>query len=473
MDQNNKKYVLLSCAVILLIACICMGVIVISGVGISSIFPLFKSGQATLPPTSTTARIHEETEVEEIQVEKTPTEESGMSEELLEAMDRIEWQVSQVRGLQSTGPVERALITTEELEEIVTTDFFSEYTEEDARQDVLILSAIGLLPEGFNLKQLYTDLYSEQIAGFYDSELKEMYVVQGTEFGGYEKYVYAHEYTHVLQDQVYGLDEGLGLNNEACEADSERCAAVTALTEGDAMLTQMIWFFTYASEQDYEELMQAVEGIESPILDSAPAYISADLQFPYDYGYSFVEMLYNEGDYNAVEAAYEDVPVSTEQILHPERYPDDKPVQVALPDLTERLGEEWALYDQNVMGEWFIYLILNKAYDKAYQLPEDIAEDAAEGWGGDAYAFYLNEETDQVVFVMDVVWETLQDADEFADTFIDYAGLRWETADSTVQGYSTWSGANGTVILMQEGDRTLWVMAPEAEMVESILTALQ
>ena len=43
-------------------------------------------------------------------------------------------------------------------------------------------------------------------------------------FGGYEKLTYAHEYTHVLQDQVYGFDDKLDMSEEACQADSEKCA---------------------------------------------------------------------------------------------------------------------------------------------------------------------------------------------------------------------------------------------------------
>jgi hypothetical protein len=388
-------------------------------------------------------------------------------------MSKIESQVIGIRGLQPTDPVERDLITAEKLEEIVTTDFFSEYTDEDARKDVLILSALGLLPEEFELKQFYNDLYSEQIAGFYDSEEKEMYVVQGTGFGGYEKMTYAHEYTHVLQDQIYGLEEGLGLDEESCEADSERCAAVTALIEGDATLTELLWFRSYATEQDYEDYNKAFEDFESPVFDSAPPYMAADLYFPYEYGYIFVQLLYNDGGFDAVDAAYQDVPLSTEQILHPEKYPDDKPLTVKLPDLTEVLGEGWTLYDENVMGEWYTYLILNKAYEKAYRLSESIAEEAAAGWGGDAYAFYLNDATDEVVFVMDAVWDTMDDAGEFADAFVDYADLRWEFNPSGMDGYSTWSGENGTIVLLHESDRTLWVLAPDYETAESLLTELQ
>ena len=38
------------------------------------------------------------------------------------------------------------------------------------------------MPPDFDLKQWYTDLYSEQIAGYYDDEIKTMFVVQETGF---------------------------------------------------------------------------------------------------------------------------------------------------------------------------------------------------------------------------------------------------------------------------------------------------
>jgi hypothetical protein len=76
---------------------------------------------------------------------------------------------------------------------------------------VLILSLLGLLPPDFDLKNFYNQLYSEQIAGFYDSETGEIYVVKGETFGISEKMTYAHEFTHVLQDQTFGFEEGTQL----------------------------------------------------------------------------------------------------------------------------------------------------------------------------------------------------------------------------------------------------------------------
>ena len=72
------------------------------------------------------------------------------------------------------------------------------------------MAAFGLINPDFDLQNLYIDLYSEQIAGFFDIEENEMVVVQGEGFGGVERFVYAHEYTHVLQDQNFDIENGLG-----------------------------------------------------------------------------------------------------------------------------------------------------------------------------------------------------------------------------------------------------------------------
>ena len=276
-----------------------------------------------------------------------------------------------------------------------------------------------------------------------------------------------------MQDQTYGFEEGLGLTDESCKLDSERCAAVTSLIEGDATITELKWFEEHGTLADYRDLMQAYEEFESPVLDSAPASIAADLYFPYDQGYAFVQSLYDEGGFDAVDDAYQNLPQSTEQILHPERYPGDIPQRVDLPDLSSILGGNWYLFDQNIMGEWYTYLILNKGHNETFQLTDDRAKEAAEGWGGDSYAFYLEEGSDNVVFILDLVWDSILDADEFEAAFIEYADLRWGDVTGVISGLSTWEGAQGISVLMREGDRTLWVMAPTNVLIESILQELR
>ncbi len=492
MENQRAKTILLSCVVILVVVCVCLGLVLTGALGVSLIWP-FQSGKQENIPTPIVETESPQESLQELppeSIQESPTESvqeatpeslgnepeepsKDLPDEMTAIINEIESQVTQIRGLSPKESVDRTLITAEELEEIVVNDFFSEYTDQEAQQDVLILSALGLLPGEFDLKNFYNQLYSEQIAGFYDDETKEIYVVQDVDFGGNEKLTYAHEFTHVLQDQIYGLQDGLGLNDGACEADSERCAAVQALIEGDATQTEILWFQTYASFDDYKDILQSYETFESPILDSAPAYMAADLLFPYEKGFDFVVHFYDLDGFAAVDEAYRNPPRSTEQILHPENYPTDIPISVTLPDLSSVLEDGWTLYDQNVMGEWYTFLILNKSHEEAYQLSEAIATEAAAGWGGDAYAFYLNENTNEVIFILDTTWDTTDDADEFEEAFRDYADLRWEESKETVMGLNTWRGADTTVVFSLEKDRTLWVMGPSDQIVETIFLGLQ
>jgi hypothetical protein len=263
------------------------------------------------------------------------------------------------------------------------------------------------------------------------------------------------------------------MSEEACQVDSEKCAAIQALVEGDAVTTELLWFQNYASRQDYNDLMEVYENYESPVMDSAPPYIEADLYFPYEAGQVFVESFTNDGGYDRLAEVYANLPVSTEQILHPERYPEDTPIPVDLPDMSEILGDDWSRYDQNVMGEWYTYLILNQAHEPSWQLSDPQASAAAEGWGGDAYAVYLNEDNDQVVFILDYFWDTTADADEFAAAFKTYAGYRWDNADPILSGHATWIGENGVVDFFQAGDRTVWVIAPDVQTAMAVMAELE
>lgn len=471
MENNRRKNVIISCAVLVIITCVCLGLIVVSGVGVSLVWPInFQQEDVVLP-----VPIEEIIEPSEpsITEEEPPAIVESLPEHIAEIVIDIEAQVSDIRGLTLSEPVPRILLSPEELEDIVINEFFAEYSDDDARQDVLILSLVGLLPVDFDLKSFYNELYSEQVSGFYDSETKEIYIVKGTSFGGSEKLTYAHEFTHALQDQTFLFDEGLNYNSEACEDDSERCAAIKALIEGDAVLTEILWFQTYATRSDYQDILESFENYASPVFDNAPPYIQKDLFFPYDQGFAFVEYLFNEGGFEAVDAAYENLPVSTEQIIHPERYPWDQPRSVTLPNFEAVLGGDWILFDQNVMGEWYTYLILSQSYHEAYRIPEDQAESAARGWGGDAYAFYLHENTDEVVFILDTVWDTTEDAEEFTIALIDYANTRWDADSQQLSGLFSWRGREGSVVLVQEGDRTLWIIAPTDELADLILSELQ
>jgi hypothetical protein len=405
-------------------------------------------------------------------------------EDIAVQMDQIEGEVINIRNLQSTGPVSRALLTRAQLRQIVENDFFEDYSAEEAQEDVKVLSALGLLEPGFDMINFYQDLLSEQIAGRYDDETKRMDVItgfesegsddnQGSEFGGTERWTYAHEYVHALQDQNFDFKNGLNYNDEACEENAERCAAVQALIEGDASFLELEWLYEYATPEDIVDIQDFISDYESPIYESAPEYLKQDFVFPYVNGFTFVEHLYNLGGWEVVNSAYVDTPVSTEQIMHPERYPDDKPINVELPDLTAVLGEEWRELDRGIMGEWYTFLILAHGLNLDARLELTRAQSASDGWGGDVYAVYNNDQNGDIVLVMHTLWESIGDANQFFEAFLDHSTSRFGPPSISRANQIGWIHEGGFTNLRRQDKFTTWILAPSEEIAQRVWGLIQ
>ena len=385
----------------------------------------------------------------------------AISAAVLAQMEEIERQVSALRGLQPTGPVRRALLTPDELRQRVLDDFLADYTEAEAADDVIELALLGLLEPGYDLWNLYLELYSEQVAGFYEDETGQMYVVQGAGFGGPERLTYAHEFVHALQDQTYDLDEGLGYSDERCESDTERCAGISSLIEGDATLLEEQWLRTYATERDFDEILNFYASFQSPVFDSAPAFLQKDFLFPYEAGLDFTRQLYLEAGWLGVDAAYGEVPLSTEQVLHPARYPDDPPIWLEASELADELGSSWREIERNVLGEWYTRLMLEA------QIAPEAASAAAEGWEGDVYLVFRQEATARSALVLVTLWDGVGQAQEAFAAIREYADLRFGPGQVD-SGQAEWQGDFGMARLVRVSDQTLWILGPDAAVVETL-----
>jgi hypothetical protein len=427
----------------------------------ASSYPTFEPFTGTLEPTTT------------------PYPGQPVPADVAATMDQIQQQVVQIRRLSPLAQLNRETLSTTQLGQIVANGFFADYTQEDAANDARELALIGVVNPGFDLYKFYVALYSEEIAGFYDPESKYMYVVQGENFGANEQMTYAHEFTHALQDQHYDLRNGLKDNEAYCKDHSEYCAAVDALTEGDATLVESLWLYTDATAEQRNEIFQQSQSQQSPIYDSAPPFFQQDLMFPYVQGLDFVTTLYSQGGFDAVDQAFANPPVSTEQIIHPEKYPNDKPVDVYLPDFTTTLGSGWQESDRNVMGEWSTYQILADGIDSVYRLPDNTAKQASAGWAGDTYLVYWNPDTQQSAFIMRSRWETAQDTDEFWNAMEQYGQERWGTPSQShpSQGGTDrvdWqSTSNGFVTLRRSGQDVIWLIAPDSATADKIMGTIQ
>lgn len=388
-------------------------------------------------------------------------------------MDQIQEQVADLRGLHPQNPVDRDLLTHEQLRQRVIDDFLEDYTQEEAASESISLATLGLIERDFDLLDFYTQLFSEQVAGFYDDEAKKMYVVQGEGFQGTERLTYAHEYVHALQDQQFDLKDGLNYNDEACEVNTERCSAIQALVEGDASLLEISWLTTYATNQDLTDIQQFYNNYQSPVYDSAPAYLKEDFIFPYLSGQAFVEHLYNRGGWPEVNRAYEVLPASTEQILHPERYPDDTPIPVSLVDLSDVLGAGWHEIDKGMIGEWYTYLILAYGRIPEARIDESRARAAAEGWGGDAYVVYYDHQNDDSVMVMRTIWDSRSEATEFASILGEYAEGRFGLVNDSGAELLRWESSEGYAIFDLDETTTTWLLAPDEAIAQTVWERLQ
>jgi hypothetical protein len=495
MDNSQRSF-------IIIVAILIIGFIVVAVIGFIVLLPLItnRSTADVAPTDAPLSMMTEETPtlvVENAEPSETPIPAASMTPTLEETdpppppevtptptlqdippdialqMNQIEEQVRNLRQLESSGPVSRALLTRSQLRQKIETEFFEDYSEQEARDDVKVLAALGLLEPGFDMITFYQDLFSEQIAGQYDDEIKRMDVIQGTGFDGTERLTYAHEYAHALQDQNFDFNDGLNYSNDACENDAERCAAVQALIEGDASFLELEWFYNHATLEDVNSIQEFYENYESPIYDSAPDYLKEDFIFPYSYGFTFVEHLFNLGGWEAVNAAFLDTPVSTEQILHPERYPDDKPIILEPPDLIPLLGEGWGELDHGIMGEWYTFLILAHGLNPQARLDTETAQSASDGWGGDIYVVYDNDQNGEIVLVMLSSWESEREANQFYNAFLDHSTSRFDLPSVTQANNIGWDHPGGFTNLRRHDQFTAWILAPNEEIAQSIWILIQ
>ena len=463
--MDMSKRVVLTCAVIGFVACLCLSVICISGA--AGIFITSSTVSTALPPTNPPDSLETRSPYP-----TTTAASTLIADQINQKMDQIQSQVVAIRGLQPKGTLQRALLTTDELRQHVTDEFFKDYTPTDARDEALTAAAFGLLQPDFDLYTFYQELYTEQVAGYYDDQTKDMYVVKGEDFLGAERMTYAHEYTHALQDQNYDIENGLGFSDEKCKEETERCAALQALLEGDATVVEFQWFTKDATAEERKQILNFAATYSGPVFDSAPDYIKQSFLFPYQQGQEFVQYIYDRGGWAEVDLLYREPPQSTEHILHPEKYPNDEPVSVHLPDLTSTLGDGWREIDRGTEGEWGLYLVLAHGLDQENNLSTSQAQKATAGWGGDSYVVYYQEATQSTAMVIVTTWDTRQDEKEFAEALTRYATNRFGDPTSSQNDLTTWQTTRSFTLLQRTGANLTWILAPDQATAEALLAAL-
>jgi hypothetical protein len=210
----------------------------------------------------------------------------------------------------------------------------------------------------------------------------------------------------VLQDQHFDL-ESLPLKEKH---NSDRALACEVLVEGDACAVMMDWGLGTDSSKNpraQRAVAWAMSLAGAFMPAEVPWFLRENLLFPYVWGLFFVQEARRRGGWEKVNQAFSDPPASTEQILHLDKYFDqrDVPVSVEIPSL-EALLSGWRQIDTDVIGELNLQIILKTFVSL------DEARQAAQGWGGDGLVA-LEDKAGDVLVAIFTTWDTEDDAQEF------------------------------------------------------------
>ena len=310
------------------------------------------------------------------------------------------------RGLPAKQRLEPTILSEAELKVRIKEQFEKDNPADEIAVAEETLKAFGLLPADASLGDLYVDLLGSQVAGFYEPATREMVVVSksGT-IGAAEKVTFAHEFTHALQDQSFGLE---GIDVDAV-GQGDRSLGRLALVEGDATLLMTRWLSAHLTPTELGELLK-VDPEALAQLERMPAILRETLLFPYQQGLIFVNGIWAIGGWEAVDRAFGRLPDSTEQVLHPSKYAaGEKPVDVALDGaaLAKAMGAGWSGTPEDTLGEFQLSVWLRENGISALD-----AQAAAAGWGGDRLA-YLRGPNGAYALALLTAWDSQADADAF------------------------------------------------------------
>ncbi len=343
-------------------------------------------------------------------------------EEAVELARTVTPAVEEIRGLKFKRPVAVKLVDDKTAREHFKARIAAQNPEAKLLSDERAYAQLGLIPAGARLLSSFLDILDEQAGGYYDPELDTFFVLDDMPQGAGPILV-AHELTHALDDQHFGIDAML----DRVKDDDDGASAIGALVEGSgtAVMTGFLLREMQAGRLKPEALSEMAnhEAVQGAKLAAALPFLRRSLLAPYLLGFPFLL----RGDLTKVAGAdpadlnraFAKPPASSEQILHPEKYWDpaqaDAPVPVVLPDLAKLLGAGWSLAGKGKLGELNLALLVDAATPSA-NTPESLTaaawtNAAAAGIGGDLYQHYTMGTKGETVLA--TVWDTEQDAGEF------------------------------------------------------------
>ena len=331
----------------------------------------------------------------------------GQITELGRVVDSLRPSVERATGLAFRGPTASALKSREEVREYLVTRLREDFPPSREQGITAVYRLLGLIPDSLDLKALLLDLYTEQVAGFYDPETRTLYGVRGAD-PAQLRLVLAHELVHALQHQYLAVDSLMKL-----KGDADHQAAVQAVLEGQATIASIR---VLAPGQDWTGNPQfwtmfreqiKTQQTSMQVFSRAPLVLREELIFPYLNGAEFMRW-WDSARVGGPLPTVATLPRSTEQILHPARYAaGDQPVPLRFADSTADV-----LYE-DTLGELELQILATVLRGGG-----EVLTDTPIGWGGDRFRIYRTNAAPALV------WYTAWDDSTSAARFFGTVGKR-------------------------------------------------
>jgi hypothetical protein len=253
-----------------------------------------------------------------------------------------------------------------------------------------------------------------------------------------------------MTDQQFGH----GSTSVADKSRGDQALAGYSLEQGDGTAAMIAWS---AAHGNADRTNEAIVPGDDAVYESMPLLLQREYSFPYLEGRLFVDRLRESGGWNSVNDAWTRPPESTEQILHPNLYPNERPTTVVMDGIAGRLGSGWKESWQQTMGELRVGVWLANGQEGDPTGPRAPVKlpraNAAAGWDGDRLVS-LEGPDGQWAIVWQTKWDTAQDVDQFANAanavIAGLPGAHAVLADDVSSGVS-----NPTLVLLTSSGETL------------------
>lgn len=276
-----------------------------------------------------------------------------------------------------------------------------------------------------------------------------------------EEFVLIHEYTHAVQDEYFDLME---LHGRA-QGNSDIRLALDAMIEGEAS-----WLaFEYEAhvkkigQSNYRDITEVLDDLQQEWRKNDQdnednkfgEMLGSMVAFPYVQGMGFMQHARRTFGFEHDSEIFMDPPLSSEQVLHPEKYFEERDMPVAV-DLAPVLAyfdgldnKDVKVVHEDTLGEFGIRSIFDVL------LPAGEAMDAAQGWDGDRFLGFLDKREDaQIIWFS--VWDTDEEADEFLRIFKKYAlekNLRLRKTGQAGEQGDLYKTSYGVIYLERRGNQ--------------------